>query len=97
MRQPASKKIKYENHAAAGLRQRDPELPPRPVERLGHAGALEPPAGDMGRATPPIRNGESVSFIALNRSSVSEHNVVSFAELNDQLVWHVIEATDSLE
>jgi CoA:oxalate CoA-transferase len=32
---------------------------------------VEPPAGDMGRATPPIRNGESVSFVALNRNKRS--------------------------
>ena len=29
---------------------------------------VEPPKGDMGRATPPIRNDESVSFTALNRT-----------------------------
>src|SRR4026207_1080286 len=28
---------------------------------------VEPPGGDMSRATPPIRNGESVSFTALDR------------------------------
>ena len=32
---------------------------------------VEPPSGDMGRATPPIRNGESVSFVALNRNKRS--------------------------
>src|SRR5438105_6219688 len=32
---------------------------------------IEPPQGDMGRATPPIRNGESVSFTALNRNKRS--------------------------
>jgi crotonobetainyl-CoA:carnitine CoA-transferase CaiB-like acyl-CoA transferase len=32
---------------------------------------VEPPGGDMGRATPPIRNGESVSFVALNRNKRS--------------------------
>src|SRR5260221_4034338 len=32
---------------------------------------IEPPGGDMGRATPPIRNGESVSFTALNRNKRS--------------------------
>ena len=32
---------------------------------------VEPPQGDMGRATPPIRNGESVSFTALNRNKRS--------------------------
>jgi crotonobetainyl-CoA:carnitine CoA-transferase CaiB-like acyl-CoA transferase len=32
---------------------------------------VEPPRGDMGRATPPIRNGESVSFTALNRNKRS--------------------------
>jgi CoA:oxalate CoA-transferase len=32
---------------------------------------VEPPAGDMARATPPIRNGESVSFAALNRNKRS--------------------------
>jgi crotonobetainyl-CoA:carnitine CoA-transferase CaiB-like acyl-CoA transferase len=32
---------------------------------------VEPPKGDMGRATPPIRNGESVSFVALNRSKLA--------------------------
>ena len=32
---------------------------------------LEPPRGDMARATPPIRNGESVSFAALNRNKRS--------------------------
>jgi crotonobetainyl-CoA:carnitine CoA-transferase CaiB-like acyl-CoA transferase len=32
---------------------------------------VEPPQGDMGRATPPIRNGESVSFTALNRNKKS--------------------------
>ena len=32
---------------------------------------VEPPQGDMGRATPPIRNDESVSFAALNRNKRS--------------------------
>jgi crotonobetainyl-CoA:carnitine CoA-transferase CaiB-like acyl-CoA transferase len=32
---------------------------------------VEPPQGDMGRATPPIRDGESVSFVALNRNKCS--------------------------
>src|SRR5687767_15721738 len=32
---------------------------------------IEPPQGDMSRATPPIRNGESVSFTALNRNKRS--------------------------
>jgi crotonobetainyl-CoA:carnitine CoA-transferase CaiB-like acyl-CoA transferase len=32
---------------------------------------IEPPNGDMARATPPIRNGESVSFTALNRNKRS--------------------------
>jgi CoA:oxalate CoA-transferase len=32
---------------------------------------VEPPKGEMGRATPPIRNGESVSFVALNRNKRS--------------------------
>ena len=32
---------------------------------------VEPPQGDMGRATPPIRNGESISFVALNRNKRS--------------------------
>ena len=32
---------------------------------------VEPPGGDMSRATPPIRNGESVSFVALNRNKRS--------------------------
>jgi crotonobetainyl-CoA:carnitine CoA-transferase CaiB-like acyl-CoA transferase len=32
---------------------------------------VEPPNGDMARATPPIRNGESVSFAALNRNKRS--------------------------
>src|SRR6476660_9932762 len=32
---------------------------------------VEPPDGDMSRATPPIRNGESVSFTALNRNKRS--------------------------
>jgi CoA:oxalate CoA-transferase len=32
---------------------------------------VEPPEGDMARATPPIRNGESVSFTALNRNKRS--------------------------
>src|SRR4029434_266101 len=32
---------------------------------------IEPPQGDMGRATPPIRNGEGVSFVALNRNKRS--------------------------
>jgi crotonobetainyl-CoA:carnitine CoA-transferase CaiB-like acyl-CoA transferase len=32
---------------------------------------VEPPGGDMARATPPIRNGESVSFTALNRNKRS--------------------------
>ncbi len=32
---------------------------------------VEPPKGDMARATPPIRNGESVSFMALNRNKRS--------------------------
>jgi CoA:oxalate CoA-transferase len=32
---------------------------------------VEPPQGDMSRATPPIRNGESVSFTALNRNKRS--------------------------
>ena len=42
---------------------------------LGDMGAdvvkVEPPGGDMARATPPIRNGESVSFAALNRNKRS--------------------------
>jgi crotonobetainyl-CoA:carnitine CoA-transferase CaiB-like acyl-CoA transferase len=32
---------------------------------------IEPPKGDMSRATPPIRNGQSVSFVALNRNKRS--------------------------
>jgi CoA:oxalate CoA-transferase len=32
---------------------------------------IEPPQGDMARATPPIRDGESVSFTALNRNKRS--------------------------
>src|SRR5882757_3046670 len=32
---------------------------------------VEPPQGDMSRATPPIRAGESVSFAALNRNKRS--------------------------
>jgi crotonobetainyl-CoA:carnitine CoA-transferase CaiB-like acyl-CoA transferase len=32
---------------------------------------IEPPKGDMARATPPNRNGESVSFVALNRNKRS--------------------------
>jgi CoA:oxalate CoA-transferase len=32
---------------------------------------VEPPQGDMSRATPPIRDGESVSFAALNRNKRS--------------------------
>ena len=32
---------------------------------------IEPPKGDMARAMPPVRNGESVSFIALNRNKRS--------------------------
>jgi len=32
---------------------------------------VESPRGDMSRATPPIRNGESVSFVALNRNKRS--------------------------
>ena len=32
---------------------------------------VEPPKGDMGRAMPPITNGESTSFIALNRNKRS--------------------------
>ena len=32
---------------------------------------IEPPKGDMARATPPIRNGESISFAALNRNKRS--------------------------
>ena len=32
---------------------------------------IEPPKGDMARATPPNRNGESVSFAALNRNKHS--------------------------
>jgi crotonobetainyl-CoA:carnitine CoA-transferase CaiB-like acyl-CoA transferase len=32
---------------------------------------VEPPTGDLARATPPIRNGESVSFAALNRNKRS--------------------------
>lgn len=32
---------------------------------------VEPVRGDMSRATPPIRNGESVSFVALNRNKRS--------------------------
>jgi crotonobetainyl-CoA:carnitine CoA-transferase CaiB-like acyl-CoA transferase len=42
---------------------------------LGDMGAdvvkIEPPNGDMARQTPPIRNGESVSFAALNRNKRS--------------------------
>src|SRR6516164_1209691 len=36
-----------------------------------HVVKVEPPQGDMGRATPPIRDGESVSFVALNRNKRS--------------------------
>ena len=32
---------------------------------------IEPPKGDMARATPPLRNGESVSFMSLNRNKRS--------------------------
>jgi crotonobetainyl-CoA:carnitine CoA-transferase CaiB-like acyl-CoA transferase len=32
---------------------------------------IEPPKGDMGRAMPPIRNGMSISFVALNRNKRS--------------------------
>src|ERR1700688_1977947 len=32
---------------------------------------IEPPKGDMARATPPIRNGESISFAALKRNKRS--------------------------
>src|SRR4030088_2234406 len=32
---------------------------------------VEPLQGDMGRATPPVRNGESISFVALNRNKRS--------------------------
>src|SRR5688572_3979948 len=32
---------------------------------------VEPPQGDMARATPPIRDGESASFAALNRNKRS--------------------------
>jgi crotonobetainyl-CoA:carnitine CoA-transferase CaiB-like acyl-CoA transferase len=32
---------------------------------------VEPPQGDMARAAPPLRNGESVSFAALNRNKRS--------------------------
>ena len=32
---------------------------------------IEPLKGEMGRQTPPIRNGESVSFAALNRNKRS--------------------------
>jgi crotonobetainyl-CoA:carnitine CoA-transferase CaiB-like acyl-CoA transferase len=32
---------------------------------------VEPPKGDMARATPPLRNGESASFAALNRNKRS--------------------------
>src|SRR5262245_12563154 len=32
---------------------------------------VEPPQGDMARAAPPVRNGESVSFAALNRNKRS--------------------------
>src|SRR5581483_10693742 len=32
---------------------------------------VEPPHGDMSRASPPIREGESVSFAALNRNKKS--------------------------
>src|SRR4029079_9110155 len=32
---------------------------------------IEPPQGDMGRATQPMRNGESVSVTALNRNKRS--------------------------
>jgi CoA:oxalate CoA-transferase len=32
---------------------------------------VAPPAGDMARASPPIRSGESVSFAALNRNKRS--------------------------
>jgi crotonobetainyl-CoA:carnitine CoA-transferase CaiB-like acyl-CoA transferase len=42
---------------------------------LGDMGAdvvkIEPLKGEMGRQTPPIRNGESVSFAALNRNKRS--------------------------
>jgi crotonobetainyl-CoA:carnitine CoA-transferase CaiB-like acyl-CoA transferase len=32
---------------------------------------VEPPQGDMARATPPIRDGESLSFVSLNRNKRS--------------------------
>src|SRR5262249_17100085 len=32
---------------------------------------IEPPQGDMGRAMPPVSDGESVSFVALNRNKRS--------------------------
>ena len=32
---------------------------------------IEPPQGDMGRAMPPLTDGESVSFVALNRNKRS--------------------------
>jgi CoA:oxalate CoA-transferase len=32
---------------------------------------IEPPQGDMGRAMPPLHDGESVSFVALNRNKRS--------------------------
>src|SRR5258705_5140887 len=48
---------------------------PRAGRLLADMGAavikVEPPQGDMGRATPPIRNDESVSFVALNRNKRS--------------------------
>src|SRR5207247_2412349 len=48
---------------------------PRAGTLLADMGAdvvkVEPPQGDMGRATPPIRDGESVSFVALNRNKRS--------------------------
>ncbi len=44
---------------------------------------IEPPKGDMARATPPNRNGESVSFAALNRNKRSIVLDLKHAEAQD--------------
>src|SRR5256886_14261242 len=48
-----------------------PRAGPLRADRAADVVKADPPQGDMGRATPPIRDGESVSFVALNRNKRS--------------------------
>src|SRR5262249_58338935 len=56
---------------ARAISARGPPAGPRFADMGGEVIKVEPLQGDMGRATPPIRNGESVSFVALNRNKRS--------------------------